>query len=144
MGCNPSSGRSGYMRGVLKEAQLLKHINAGQRKHKKSIHKRDETEYVNQLLRWDMRHTWCLEFLREISNKNRLPPLDTLALRYMPENEEWIQEFFELCLDEVDNLFLNNYVTKEVKLNKLEIEPYFGAINHVIPKVNEQLWIEYF
>ena len=132
------------MRAILKEDQLLKHISTGQRKPKSSTLKRDETEYVNQVLRCDMRHSWCLEFLKEISNKNRLPPVDTLALRYMPESEECIQELFELCLDEVDKLFLNNYVAKEVKANKREIEPYFGAINHVIPKVNEQLWIEYF
>lgn len=47
-------------------------------------------------------------------------------------------------MDETNNLFINNYVTNQIKVDKLEIDPYFEAINLAIPKVMNSIWLEYF
>ena len=47
-------------------------------------------------------------------------------------------------MDEVDHLFLNNYVTPQIKESKLEIEPYFDSIVLACKKTIESVWIEYF
>mmetsp|Transcript_36409 Transcript_36409/g.36031 ORF Transcript_36409/g.36031 Transcript_36409/m.36031 type:complete len:201 (-) Transcript_36409:204-806(-) len=145
MGCSPSSNdRSGYARSVLKKPKLLKLINKHQKKNKGKKRVRDETEFTADVFRVDLRHLWSINLLEEISAKTRLEPIPTLALRYLPEQHESIGEFLNSSVDEVDHLFINNYVTKEVKKNKIPIEPYLPALSSVCPKVKESLWVEYF
>ncbi|CAI2377387.1 unnamed protein product [Moneuplotes crassus] len=146
MGCNPSSkDHSGYARSILKKPKLLKMIAKLQKKHNKGKNRvRDETEYTEEVFRIDFRHLWNIELLESISAKNRLEPIPTLALRYLPESQEAVPEFLNSCIDEVDHLFINNYVENEVKKNKIPIEPYISAICSVCPSVKESLWIEYF
>jgi len=135
MGCSPSSNdSSGYARGILKKDKLIKLMNKVKHKSKENKKLRDETEYTETVLRFDFRREWCRKLLEEISVKHRLGALPTLALRYLPPAHESVGEFLSLCVDEVEHLFVNNYVEKEVKKNKLEIEPYFGAITSVASK----------
>lgn len=86
-------------------------------------------------LRLDLRQVWCKGFISNISTKYRLPILKTLAIRYIPYLDDDIIYFFDLCMDEVEHLFLNNYVTDDVKKEKLEIEPYFDGIMLATQKV---------
>lgn len=128
MGWSNSSYSMDNVRVALDEDKLVKLMKSWKAKFRNS-NKRDETEYTsNGILRLDLRNVWCKGFLSNISTKYRLPGLDTLALRYIPILDEDIQHFFELCMDEVDNLFINNYVTEIIRLEKLEIDPYYDSI----------------
>eukprot|EP00343_Euplotes_focardii_P003378 CAMPEP_0205810786 /NCGR_PEP_ID=MMETSP0205-20121125/14953_1 /ASSEMBLY_ACC=CAM_ASM_000278 /TAXON_ID=36767 /ORGANISM="Euplotes focardii, Strain TN1" /LENGTH=222 /DNA_ID=CAMNT_0053089239 /DNA_START=24 /DNA_END=692 /DNA_ORIENTATION=+ len=115
-------------------------------KHKSKNEKnlRDETEFTDEVLRIDFRRDWCRKLLEEISVKHRLGAIPTLALRYLPQAQDLVPEFLTLCVDEIDHLFINNYVETEVKKDQLEIEPYFTAITSVAPKVKESIWVEHF
>lgn len=94
MGCKPSAERSNYLRIALNQEKLNDLLKKHKKKFKKQI-KRDETELYDSLLRLDLRHTWCKGFVSNISNKYRLPALDTLALRYLPILDEDITYFLE-------------------------------------------------
>ena len=144
MGCNPSNENSEYARSILKKDKLLKLMDKTKKSSGHDKFVRDETEFVKDVFRLDFRHEWVVQFLEIVASKHRLGSVPTLALRYLPETEAHVPEFFEMCVDEIENLFINNYVTKERKESKLEIEPYFSAITSVIPKVKSTLWVEYF
>lgn len=146
MGCQPSSNdeSSKYSRSIMRIDKLIKLLAKVKNKHKKYDKKIDQTEYHHGVLRLDFRHEWVTKFIDQILEGHRLDHLPTLALRYLPEPNETINELFQTSISEVDNLFVNNYVTKEYRVNKMEIGSYLGAIVGVVPKVKDTLWVEHF
>jgi len=97
----------------------------------------------NRILRFDLRHEWCLKFLSTTSLKNKLPAVESVAFRYMPKSSEGVNQALENSLEETKKLFVNNYVETSVKASKVDIGGYHESILKAIPKVTDEIWIEY-